>query len=478
MSNNHHNLKSILILVLGLLASSTVLAQKISVNSATPAVGDQGTISLDVEIAGNGFDDTVTDVDFLLPCATEPCTDTGGIVVEEFTVQGRKKILARISLVEAQLADFDIRVRASRGRGGKGTTLFKVQLKPTGNETTTTCNEAYFDKLPGQAGPCNAVGGGECILVLGNPERIKKMKTDCETTETIVIPDTGTLTSDGSPETEADRKTMTAILPFTGSAVITNAGHRASAIRMNVGVAAGISMGCAGQLQSAISFVLDNSKTPPPSAPDNASYFHVFAVTVRSEAGPFCKAIEMTRTDSYANTTNDWKTRVEDSFVTDGSYSNTGIYFEGFVQQQEINPPKVTGNTIGTPDCQAGNAATGLYFGPLSPRLDGSDSQALIEDNAIDMSNGDCSLTTGIVLSGNTAAPTSGNINNSDIIGAHYGVVIDSNVDSVNLKGNTLTGNGVAGDGSAGICSGISVGTKGKPNKISGFDQKVMIPCP
>lgn len=138
MINIHLRSLNILTMMLGLLFSHTAAAQKIQVTSADPASGIQGT-SADyiVEITGNGFGDDIDEVIFLLPCDEEGCDDnTGGISQKPFTVKSNKKITVPINLLNAEIADFDIRVSSStRGRGGKGTTfralkLFKVKPKP------------------------------------------------------------------------------------------------------------------------------------------------------------------------------------------------------------------------------------------------------------------------------------------------------------------------------------------------------------
>ena len=123
---------STFLLVISLAVSHVAYGQEIEVNSANPNTALQGTLNLDVEIGGNGFDNRVDAVEFLLPCPPEeePCADTGGITVKGWSVRGKKKIIANIDVSEtADVADFDIAVHSSSGggRGGKGTTLFSVQ---------------------------------------------------------------------------------------------------------------------------------------------------------------------------------------------------------------------------------------------------------------------------------------------------------------------------------------------------------------
>jgi hypothetical protein len=146
MKNLQFRLTGILLLVSGLAISPFALAQKISVSAANPASAVQGTLNLDVEISGNGFDDTVDEVEFLLPCSMEPCTNNGNVIVKHFKVNSRKKIVANIDVLDiAVIADYDISVRStSRGRGGKGTTLFSVQSKDSGGGATESTLTANF----------------------------------------------------------------------------------------------------------------------------------------------------------------------------------------------------------------------------------------------------------------------------------------------------------------------------------------------
>lgn len=111
-----------------LFVSSLAQAQDVEVNSADPSSAQQGTVDLDVEIAGSGFDNSAA-VEFFVTGTTNP----GGITVKNVKVRGNKKIIATIDVDDAAIVDeFDIEVSLSRGRKGKGTTLFSVQQKPTG----------------------------------------------------------------------------------------------------------------------------------------------------------------------------------------------------------------------------------------------------------------------------------------------------------------------------------------------------------
>jgi len=508
MNCKHHRLMSILILLLSLVVCHTAMAARpVTVSSADPAEAPQG-LALDVTISGNGFDDTVYELNFLLPCSSEPCTDTGGVTTSNIRVHGSKELVATVTIADDAVVEFrDIQVKMSGGRGGKGTTLFKVQEKTTGNQQTETCNYVFFDIPPGQPGPCNKVGGGECELLLGNPVRIKKMMTDCTTTQTLVLPDGVLLTSDTGPDNTPDLKTLFAVdgdsdHPWVGGAVVTNAGHRAEVGLMNIIIDTAAANGCEGGLRSAVSFVLHNlpSDTDPnpypnlrtespyqPTYDDRASYFEVDGLYVGTESGPLCTAVELIRDVSYTieyADTNDWRARVLDSVIDDFSYVDTAIWLDGFKQQQDNIPPSVSGNTIGRPNCfdpLSSAPAFGIYFGPLIARDSSPQSEALIEGNTIEieMSESSCSETTGIWLEGGSATDTMGNINSNNISGSFIGVRIDGDelTNSVNLKGNTLTPDANVPE-DIGVCSDVPIGEKGKPNNISQqFQYRTKSPC-
>jgi len=131
MLNRQHTLINLLILFVGLAVCQSALGGKpVKVNSANPPEAEQNTSGLAVTISGSGFDTSpgaVTAVNFLLPCATESCSDSGGVAVTGFSVSSSSEIVATINVApEAAVEYRDIEVQMTRGRGGKGTTLFKV----------------------------------------------------------------------------------------------------------------------------------------------------------------------------------------------------------------------------------------------------------------------------------------------------------------------------------------------------------------
>ena len=133
MKRKHHQSYNALIFILLWTACQAALAGKpVKVISADPAESFQDRTEV-VTITGSGFDTrdgAVTAINFLLPCTTDPCTtETGGVTVEpeNWVVNSTEEIVATVKIdVGAKIDSRDIEVRMTRGRGGKGTTLFKV----------------------------------------------------------------------------------------------------------------------------------------------------------------------------------------------------------------------------------------------------------------------------------------------------------------------------------------------------------------
>ncbi|HUU15226.1 MAG TPA: hypothetical protein VM182_16170 [Terriglobia bacterium] len=113
-------------------SSPPLVAQDIEVTSAVPPSAEQGTINLNVAIKGNGFDRSAR-AQFFLTDTENP----GGITVNSTKFVSRTELIANIDVAEDAVIDkkFDIVVMASRGRTGKGTELFSVTLKTTGQPT-------------------------------------------------------------------------------------------------------------------------------------------------------------------------------------------------------------------------------------------------------------------------------------------------------------------------------------------------------
>ena len=475
MFDRQHTLINALILLVGLAAWQAALAGKpgtdtFSVISAYPADADQGVTDYGVTISGSGFEaGNVESVRFLLPCSRKTCTETGGVDVTyiDNETSTDKEIKVRINVADTAVVDFrDIEVRMKSGRGGKGTTLFSVKEKTTGSTVYTTCEAEYFGGKPGETPIfCTDVNGGDCDLVVGNPDRIKVMTEDCITHATIVLPYHGAIWSDGLP---GEYRTLTAVVPFVGDSVIANSGNDANVRYLNLVVGSGVAtaVDCdsnpEGYLATGIRFVLDGD-TPAP-VPVSGAYILVNEVNISTLGDPLCEAIVVARDGTYdpdGDYPDDWKVYVTANTIQESSYARTGIRLEGFRQQTDINPPTVDRNFVGAPACS--DSAVGILYGPLDARDSAVSSEALIEFNTVIMQGASCSDTTGIRLLGRGATDLNGNIDSNTVAGGRIGVEIDvdTTTDSVNMKGNTLSG-----DGDAGVCTNIKVDEKGKPNHI------------
>jgi hypothetical protein len=133
---------------------------QVTVNSADPSAAPQGTVSLDVTVNGNGFDSTAA-VSFFVTGTPNP----GGITVRKVAVKGSKRLVATIDIADNALVEsFDIEVRLSNGRKGKGTTLFSVQRKPAINPAfTTETIQNYKEKM------VTLQADGGAITTISNP---------------------------------------------------------------------------------------------------------------------------------------------------------------------------------------------------------------------------------------------------------------------------------------------------------------------
>ncbi len=122
-----------LLLLAGLLLwGLPAAAQPIKVTSAVPDMADQGTLGLLVTIGGENFGQG-SKVKFYVTGTTNP----GGIAVKSVKYKNSKTLEATIDVApdaQTQLK-FDIEV-TSGSRTGKGTELFKVNVKQTGGDTT------------------------------------------------------------------------------------------------------------------------------------------------------------------------------------------------------------------------------------------------------------------------------------------------------------------------------------------------------
>jgi uncharacterized delta-60 repeat protein len=105
--------------------TQTAQAQQVQVTAADPAAAAQGTINLNVKVTGKGFKNGAK-AKWLVSGTTDP----GGVVVNSTTFVNSGEVTANITVSDtAIVANFDIQVLNSDGRGGKGTELFAVNPK-------------------------------------------------------------------------------------------------------------------------------------------------------------------------------------------------------------------------------------------------------------------------------------------------------------------------------------------------------------
>jgi uncharacterized delta-60 repeat protein len=128
-----------------------VQAQQVQVNTADPPSAEQGTINLNVKVTGKGFKNGAKAKWFVTGT-----TDTGGVTVNSTAFVSSTELSANITVSDtAVIANFDIQVLNSDGRGGKGTELFAVFAKGGGNATcppmqpAPTSDTKCYDALPG-----------------------------------------------------------------------------------------------------------------------------------------------------------------------------------------------------------------------------------------------------------------------------------------------------------------------------------------
>jgi len=97
-------------------------AGQITVASATPNNAQQGTVNLDVKVAGSGFANGATTTWYVTGT-----TDTGGVVVNSTTFVNSSQVVANITIPgNATVSGYDIVVKNTSGRTGVGSDQFTV----------------------------------------------------------------------------------------------------------------------------------------------------------------------------------------------------------------------------------------------------------------------------------------------------------------------------------------------------------------
>lgn len=479
MNTRHSKLLVNLILVLGLITLSAAYAKDdVTVTEADPPFTDQGTYRLDVNIYGSGFDETA-DVLFVVEGTKR---NSGGIVVNQVTHKGNSHIVANIDVpATAEVAGYNIEVRMSRGRGGKGTTtLFSVFEK----KDIKTCQESFPDLSdPSQC---------DCIFTWNEerdqgtpPNRTLIVQKSCYTHETLQLGQYQTLSS-------KNYDTLTAAYPFTGEAVVTASGHRAKIFNIHINIGQGVAAGCDQELRSAVAFVLDgDSVLPHVPAPGTESVYRrtrlwIWGNTISTSGEALCDAIEFTRTQDYNNRLpslpggpqayDDAIARVSGILITSGSYERTGVLLRGFIPDPTNVHTEVSvkGNTIEPGDK---DNAVAIRFGPVFGPGEILRNVISLDGGTAIHASGDC---TGIVSTGACAdLPVLGgganeiSITLNDVFGADTAILVNEYNQDAFFKSNILTGDGDPGTGDTGICSFAGINDY-KANKINGFDYKIL----
>ncbi len=119
-------------------------AQDVVVSSADPPSAPQGTVNLDVTIKGNNFKRGAASRFFVTGTS-----DSGGVTVNHTTFVSRTELRANVTIGDgAILSKFDIQVRNSDGRTGKGIELFTVTEKlPQDTLATAEFFDASTDRI-------------------------------------------------------------------------------------------------------------------------------------------------------------------------------------------------------------------------------------------------------------------------------------------------------------------------------------------
>lgn len=182
----NHCLSIWLVAILGgifAIAGARPAVAQIQVNSANPNAAPQGTVGLNVTIAGNGFKKGAK-AQWFVTGTTNP----GGVTVNSTTFGGSSSLTANITVAaDAVISGFDIVVTNLDGRTGKGTDKFAVTVKGTPIGCTTTGTPGGFTLVS----QLNAVQpNGAALLTtgrVGNAIRVRPLDLDKNgTVDTLV----------------------------------------------------------------------------------------------------------------------------------------------------------------------------------------------------------------------------------------------------------------------------------------------------
>ena len=194
-------------------ATKSAKAQ-IQVNSATPGAAPQGTINLDVTISGNGFKKGAT-AQWFVTGTTNP----GGVTVNSATFKGSTQLTANITVAsDAVISGFDIVVKNTDGRTGKGTDKFAVTVKGGPVGCTTTGTPGGFTPVA-QLNPVQPNGAALLTtLAIGNAIRVRPVDLNKDGVVDSLAAFVTSGTSSGAPSTTAGTQGTYVFLldPVTG----------------------------------------------------------------------------------------------------------------------------------------------------------------------------------------------------------------------------------------------------------------------
>jgi uncharacterized delta-60 repeat protein len=138
---------------MALLVCSSGADAQIQVTSAVPNNAAQGTVNLDVVVKGNGFKKGAK-AQWFVTGTTNP----GGVTVNSTAFNNSGQVTANITVAsDAVTASFDIVVKNSDGRTGKGTELFAVQSK------SAACPAPVPLNPPVSSLACSTATGQTCL---------------------------------------------------------------------------------------------------------------------------------------------------------------------------------------------------------------------------------------------------------------------------------------------------------------------------
>jgi len=426
---------NILLLVAGIFIAPQAFAEVI-IKFVDPDFGPQGEV-VPVVIEGSGFG---SNAEVVILSGNKPAP---GITVRR-TDDGSEStttILADVDIgPDADIGDYTLKV--SVGRGGKGTTATATFEVVQGNKLVEYCNQVFDGVVYPTDCDCKFVKkdeGGQ-----GTPNVwLWVLQDDCETHTTLELPQYEVL--------NGNDHTLTAAADFDGTSVLTNAGHRTHVFSLNIQVDQDVAAGCGtGLLNSAISFVLDNSvgKEHPRQSTDKKGQYYdltrlrVWGITVDS-AVPLCKAIEFRRDPSYVlkldgagldpSVYTDAEAQIYEVSVRSGSYSEAGLEVSGFVN---AGAGGRSAEKIGVLKSIVMGAAPDSYgsairFGPVY-------GEGTVGQNAISAIS-----EIGIEVEGNGQDNVT--IENNDVVGAATAISVDGKVRDAYFKSNVLTGPGDIG---------------------------------